>query len=128
MTVDFRAAKGQAATFEELRWQAGQKGFDHLAEVYAAMKKEKADFKVEESGMYDWATELQGDGHPAEAVEVLKLNTVMYPDSGNAYETLGEAYEKAGQKPEAVESYKKALEKDPENADAKAKLKALEAK
>jgi tetratricopeptide (TPR) repeat protein len=128
MTVDFRAAKGQAATFEELRWQAGQKGFDHLAEVYAAMKKEKADFKVEESGMYDWATELQGDGHPAEAVEVLKLNTVMYPDSGNAYETLGEAYEKAGQKPEAVESYKKALEKDPENADAKAKLKALEGK
>jgi tetratricopeptide (TPR) repeat protein len=51
----------------------------------------------------------------------------MYPDSSNAYETLGEAYEKAGQKPEAVESYKKALEKDPENADAKEKLKALEA-
>jgi tetratricopeptide (TPR) repeat protein len=127
MTVDFRAAKGWPATFEELRWQAGKEGFDHLAEVYAAMKKEKADFKVEESAMYDWATELQGDGHLAEAVEVLKLNAAMYPDSSNAYETLGEAYEKAGQKPEAVESYKKALEKDPENADAKEKLKALEA-
>ena len=62
------------------------------------MKKEKAEFKVEESAMNEWATELQGDGHLAEAMEVLKLNTVMYPDSANAYETLGEAYEKAGQK------------------------------
>jgi Tfp pilus assembly protein PilF len=39
---------------------------------------------------------------------------------------LGEAYEKAGQKPLAVESYKKALEKDSENGQAKKKLKALE--
>jgi hypothetical protein len=127
MTVDFRAAKGWPATFEELRWQAGHNGFDHLDEAYAAMKKEKADFKVEESAMYDWATELQGDGHLAEAVEVLKLNVTMYPESSNGYETLGEAQEKAGQKVEAVESYKKALEKDPENTDAKEKLKALEA-
>ena len=128
MTVDFRAAKGMPATFEALRMETGEKGFEHLAEVYAAMKKEKADFKVEESAMYDWATELQGDGQKAEAVDVLKLNTAMYPDSGNAYETLGEAYEKAGQKAEAVGSYRKALEKDPENTEAKEKLKALEGK
>lgn len=127
MTVDFRAAKGAPVTFETLRVEAGKKGFDHLAEVYAAMKKDKADFKVEESAMNDWATELQGDGHLGESVEVLKLNTVMYPDSANAYEALGEAYEKAGQKAESVESYKKALEKDPENTEAKEKLKALEA-
>jgi tetratricopeptide (TPR) repeat protein len=127
MTVDFRTAKGSPVTFETLRVGAGEKGFEHLAEVYAAMKKEKADFKVEESAMGDWATELQGDGHPAEAVEVLKLNVVMYPESGNAWEALGETQEKAGKKAEAVESYKKALEKDPENAEAKEKLKALEA-
>jgi pimeloyl-ACP methyl ester carboxylesterase len=128
MTVDFRAAKGTPVTFEALRVGAGEKGFEHLAELYAAMKKEKADFKVEESAMTDWATELQGEGHLAEAVEVLKLNVTMYPESGEAWETLGEAYEKAGQKAEAVESYKKALEKDPENTGAKEKLKALEGK
>jgi pimeloyl-ACP methyl ester carboxylesterase len=127
MTVDFRAAKGSPATFEALRVGAGEKGFDHLAEVYAGMKKEKADFKVEESAMEDWATELQGDGEAADAVEVLKLNVGMYPESGNAWETLGEAQEKAGKKAEAVESYKKALEKDPGNSQAKEKLKRLEA-
>jgi predicted TPR repeat methyltransferase len=95
--------------------------------VSAGMKKEKADFKVEESAMDDWATELQGDGETADAVEGWKLNVGMYPDSAGAWETLGEAQEKAGKKADAVESYKKALEKDPENAAAKEKLKALEA-
>jgi pimeloyl-ACP methyl ester carboxylesterase len=127
MTVDFRAAKGAPATLEGLRVSAGAKGFDHLPEAYAAMKKEKADFKVEESGMEDWAAELQGDGHVPEAVEVLKLNVMMRPDSSSGWETLGEAQEKAGQKADAGESYKKALEKDPEKGDAKEKLKALEA-
>jgi tetratricopeptide (TPR) repeat protein len=126
MTVEFRAAKGAPATVEALRQELGRQGFDHAADVYAAMKKENPEFKVEEPAMYEWATELQGEGHLAEAIDVLKLNTGMYPDSSNAYETLGEAYEKAGQKPLAVESYRKALEKDSENGQAKDKLKALE--
>ncbi len=126
MTVEFRAAKGAPATAEGLRQELGRQGFDHAADVYAAMKKEKPEFKVAEPSMYEWATELQGEGHLAEEIDVLKLNTGMYPDSSNAYETLGEAYEKAGQKPLAVESYKKALEKDAENGQAKKKLKALE--
>jgi dienelactone hydrolase len=126
MTVDFRAAKGAPATVEGLRQELGRQGFDHATDIYAAMKKEKPEFKVDEPKMYEWATELQQEGHLAEGIDVLKLNTAMYPESSNAYETLGEAYEKAGQKPLAVESYKKALEKDSENGQAKEKLKALE--
>jgi len=49
----------------------------------------------------------------------------MYPDSGNAYDSLGEAYMKSGQKALAIESYKKSLEKDPGNENAKRKLKEL---
>jgi dienelactone hydrolase len=127
MTVDFRAAKGMPATLEALRVEAGRKGFEALDEVYAAMKKEKPEFKVEESAMDGWAGELQEGGHAAEAVDVLKLSAEMHPESSGAYETLGEGYEKAGQKLLAVESYKKALEKDSENGQAKEKLRALEA-
>lgn len=127
MTVDFRAAKGAPPTFEALRVEAGEKGFDHLAEVYAAMKKEKPDFKIGETTMYVWATELKDDGHLAEAIDVLKLELQIYPDSSDAYESLGEAYQNSGEKQLAVESYKKALEKNPENSGAKEKLAALEA-
>ena len=126
LTAEFRAAKGAPVTVETLRQKLGQQGFDHAADVYAAMKKEKPEFKVAEPAMYEWAGELQEDGHLPEAIDILKLNTEMYPDSSNAYETLGEAYEKAGQKPSAIESYKKALEKDPGNRQAKEKLKTLE--
>ena len=76
--------------------------------------------------MYDWVMELEVGGHLPEAIDVLKLDLVMYPDSSDAYENLGEAYEKTGEKGLAVESYKKAVEKNPENGDAKDKLKALE--
>jgi pimeloyl-ACP methyl ester carboxylesterase len=88
MTVDFRAAKGAPATFEAMRVQAGEKGFDHLAEVYAAMKKEKPDFKISETAMYIWATDLQDDGHLAQAIDVLKLELQMYPDNSDAKEKL----------------------------------------
>jgi len=39
---------------------------------------------------------------------------------------LGGAYQKSGQKKLAVESYKRALEKNPQNSGAKEKLAALE--
>jgi len=126
MTVDFRAATGAPATFEALRAEMGRQGFDHAAEIYAAMKKENPEFKIEEIPMYDWVMELEVGGHLPEAIDVLKLDLVMYPDSSDAYENLGEAYEKSGEKGLAVESYKKAVEKNPENGDAKDKLKALE--
>jgi hypothetical protein len=64
------------------------KGFDHLAEVYAAMKKEKPDFKIGETAMYVWATELKDDGHLAEAIDVLKLELQIYPDNSDAKEKL----------------------------------------
>jgi tetratricopeptide (TPR) repeat protein len=127
MTVDFRAAKGAPATFEALRVEAGKKGFDHLAEVYAAMKKEKPDFKIGDTPMYIWATELKDDGHLPEAIDVLKLELQTYPDSSDAYYSLGDAYQKSGEKQLAIESYRKALEKNPANSDAKEKLAALQA-
>ncbi len=53
------------------------------------MKKEKPDFKIGETAMYVWATELKDDDHLAEAIDVLKLELQIYPDSSDAYERLG---------------------------------------
>jgi tetratricopeptide (TPR) repeat protein len=125
MTVDFRAAKGRPGTLETLQIESGERGFDHLAEIYAAMKKEELDFKIEESILDLWANKLEEDAHLPEAIDVLKLEVEIYPDSSNAHASLGEVYQKSGQKQLAFESYKKALEKNPENSDVKEKLAAL---
>lgn len=61
----------------------------------------------------------------AEAIEILKLNVEMYPQSANAYDSLGEAYMTRGDKDLAIANYKKSLELNPQNANATAKLASL---
>jgi CubicO group peptidase (beta-lactamase class C family) len=62
----------------------------------------------------------------ADAIVIFKLNVAEYPKSGNVYDSLADAYEKDGQKPLAIENYRKAVAIDPKNQGSKDKLKALE--
>lgn len=128
MTVNFRAAKGVPACFDGFRAEVGRQGFDHASEIYAAMQKDKPDFKLEDEALNEWSGELMDDNHPPEAISLLKLNIQIHPDSADAYYGLGQAYAKTGQKQLAIDSYKKSLEKYPDNDDAKDKLKELETK
>jgi len=127
LTVNYRPAKGVPASFEAFRSELGRQGFDRAADVYAEMRKEKSDFKLDETAVNSWGYDLMGDSHLAEAIDLFKLNVQIYPDSGDAFDNLGEAYMESGQKQLAIESYKKSLEKAPMNENAKEKLKELEA-
>jgi cytochrome c-type biogenesis protein CcmH/NrfG len=44
----------------------------------------------------------------------------------DVYDSLGEAYMNAGEKQLAIDNYKKSLELNPENDNAKEKLKVLQ--
>ena len=46
----------------------------------------------------------------AQAIAVFRLNTQLYPDSANTYDSLGEALEASGDKAGAVATYKKSVE------------------
>ena len=67
---------------------------------------------------------LQANKIP-DAVEIFKLNVEMYPQSANAYDSLGEAYIRQGNKDLAIANYKKSLELDPKSANAATKLASL---
>jgi Tfp pilus assembly protein PilF len=69
---------------------------------------------------------LISENHLPEATELLKLNVQLNPGSASAYDSLGEAYTKSGQKELAIESYRKSLEKNPDNTNARDKLKQLQ--
>jgi hypothetical protein len=62
----------------------------------------------------------------AKAIEVFLLNVRDYPDSANAYDSLGDAFLAAGNRERAIESYKKALEIDPALRSSQEALKKLE--
>jgi tetratricopeptide (TPR) repeat protein len=126
MTVDFRAGKGIPPSLDGFRAELGRQGFDHAPAVYAAMVKDQPDFKLDEDVVIQWAYDLMEKNHLPEAIDLFKLDVQLFPSSWNAYDVLGEAYMKAGQKQLAIENYKKSLELNPANDDAKDKLKVLE--
>lgn len=63
-----------------------------------------------------------------EAIEIFKLNSAAYPESSNVYDSLGEGYSANGDVKLATENYRKSLELNPDNENAKEMLKKLESK
>ncbi len=62
----------------------------------------------------------------SEALEFFILNTENYPESFNAFDSLGEAYEALGDKKNAMENFRKSLELNPNNEHARMKMESLE--
>lgn len=59
------------------------------------------------------------------AMEIFKMNTTIFPESSNAFDSLGEVYVLKGNKEKAIESYEKSVFLDPNNINAIKKLKEL---
>jgi tetratricopeptide (TPR) repeat protein len=60
---------------------------------------------------------LQGE-QAAEAIEIFKLAVLAYPDSWNAYDSLGEAYMAHGDRELAIEHYERSLALNADNQNA----------
>jgi hypothetical protein len=73
---------------------------------------------------YEWLNV----GKLSEALEVYRLNAETFPRSPRAFDSLGEAYVKNGEIKTAIKSFKRSLELDPDNKNAKAMLENLETK
>lgn len=69
--------------------------------------------------------EASFDGHNELALEVLKLNTLLFPKGFNTYDSYGEALARMGKKVEAIFMYKKSIEINPENIGGKKALEEL---
>ena len=69
---------------------------------------------------------LLQESHPESAVFVLEKTVGLYPESWNAWDSLGEVAAKAGRKEQAIASYRKSLELNPNNKNGRAMLDQLE--
>lgn len=102
-------------------------GIAGFRQVY---QKVKADFpsaaiigeeSINELGYY-W---LNTAKRPASAVDIFLLNVEEHPKSANCWDSLGEGYAANGDKLKAIQSYRKALELDPNLPSAIEALKKL---
>lgn len=103
------------------------KGIAEGLKHFEKSKNSKA-YSLKEDEMNIVGYRLLQAGKNEEAIEVFKLNVMAFPDSGNAYDSLGEAYMIAGNKELAINNYKKAVELDPTNINGVKILKKLQLK
>jgi CubicO group peptidase (beta-lactamase class C family) len=59
------------------------------------------------------------------AIAVMQLNLRLYPADGNSHDTLGEVYLLKGEREQGIAHYRKALQMDPKNNNARDVLKKL---
>ncbi|MBS1493443.1 MAG: FKBP-type peptidyl-prolyl cis-trans isomerase [Bacteroidetes bacterium] len=99
-----------------------------IKRYYEAKEKSFDDYNFKEGQLNVLGYDLLQGKRTKDAIKVLELNVKMFPKSSNVYDSLGEAYMLDGNKELAIKNYKKSLELNPGNENAKNMLKELEAK
>lgn len=119
-----RLTDGTPIPYELL--QAGKA--DEAVAAYRRIKKEQPNnVAVSEQRLNTLGYELLRAKKTRESVAVFVLNTELYPQSFNVYDSLADAYAESGEKELAIKNYRRSLELNPQNTNATQMLKKLEA-
>ena len=97
---------------------------------YSFFQKLKETDDYENFPGYEWELnrfgyELLENGYIETSLKIFKINTELYPESFNVYDSMGEALVRAGKNEEAIASYQKALELNPNLISSIEALKEL---
>jgi len=120
--------KGEIWPLEDL---AALKGADEAFRRYNEFKKKYADLnwwntsENLETTINDKGYALIAGKEIEKATQVFMLNTLIFPSSANAFDSLGEAFMLAGNKESAIKHYEKSLALNPQNTNALEQLKQL---
>jgi pimeloyl-ACP methyl ester carboxylesterase len=110
-------------TLENFVQRLAADGFDKAIGVYDQFAAQGSAFKLDPNEIYGWGAQLARLNHPAQAREIFRLGTHLHPDLSFMVDGLAEMQAKTGQTQEAVKSYRRMLELDPNNVDAAKYLK-----
>lgn len=102
------------------------KGIDAAEEEFSEIKERKLErFDIDEGELNEIGYALLNERKMNEAIAVFTIIVQEFPESANAFDSLGEVYMKAGNKPEAIKNYEKSLELDAENTNAKKMIEEM---
>ena len=119
------AIYGVPPALQALRKQLAARKFSNAAETFAAVKKQYPELHLTESYVNVWGYTLLRQGQTQPALELFKLNVSLFPKGWNTYDSLAETYDSTGDKPRAIENYRRSLNLNPQNANAIEHLRKL---
>ena len=82
-------------------------------------------YDLRETWFNHFGYNLINEGKKEDALKIFKLNTELYPNSYNSFDSYGECLLELGDKENAIIAYKKSLELNPEHENAKKILSDL---
>ena len=100
--------------------EAGERAFRRLR------KDPQNKLYFDEGEMNTLGYRLTGRGQVQEGIRVFQMNVEAFPASPNVYDSLAEAYMRSGDSKRAARNYRKSLELNPGNQNAKQMLQKLE--
>ena len=110
-----------------LRIALEENGYRNAQAAAAAIAARDPGLRWNEHELNDWGYRLLSTGRAKQALEVLGLVASLFPESGNAWDSLAEAEAANGDIPSALAHYRKSLELDPGNNHARKQIEKLTA-
>jgi tetratricopeptide (TPR) repeat protein len=106
-----------------------EEGIEKAKEIFLAAKKNDPEIQVFSADLmntlgYDYLNR----GNAKMAIEIFTLNCLAHPNSSNSFDSLGEAYAKIDEIDLALKNYRKAVELNPQNGNARNWIRLLEKK
>jgi thiol-disulfide isomerase/thioredoxin len=129
--------KDMLAILQQQPYQPNYRAIDHWTKQVATRNRNMTDTELQglvatlkplcrhygEFNGYGYV--LLAEKSTIEALNVFRLNTMIYPDNAGVFDSLAEAWEALGNKKEAIAAYEKVLVLKPADEKAKGRLLAL---
>ncbi len=110
------AAQVQVPTQEEFFEIVRTQGVAEAVELFHSLRQQHPDAVIfGEYPMNNQGLRYLYGGRVEEAIELLDLNVIAYPDAYNTWDSLAEAYMIHGDLDTAIEHYRKSVELNPDN-------------
>ena len=102
------------------------KSTDEIIEIIKNQDNDKPNYVISENQINRLGYLLMEQEKNVDALKLFKLNIELYPNGFNTYDSYGECLMKLGDTENAIKSYQKSLELNPNNTDAKIMLSQFE--
>jgi len=119
---------GMSSSAKSLKTILDKKGYKNTIETAKKLKSKNKDFILTENEINIWGYKLIAQKRMKDALELFKLNVLLYPSSANAYDSLGETYLELEENELAIKNYEQSLKLNPQNKNAEDMIKRLKSK
>ena len=103
-----------------------KKSIDEIIEIIKKENTDKPVYGISEDKINTLGYRLMSVEKFKEALKIFKLNTELYPNGFNTYDSYGDCLLKLGDTENAIKAYKKSLELNSDNTNAKSVLSQYE--